>query len=440
MPNPTAISLFAGAGGCSLGFQQANFDILLAVEKDKDAASTYRANFPLTPCLQADITEVTSGQILAEANLKPDELTFLIGGPPCQGFSSAGTRFLDDPRNKLVKRYVELLNDIRPEWFFMENVEGLLTAGKGEYFPKLVQSFLNIGYSIQVHKIYCHWYGLPQKRKRVFIIGNVSNHNFAMPSFTHFEASGLFDKNPVLSVLDAISDLPTPGSNQNAVLQYLQEPLNLYQKAMRSVSITDHWSLPLELGVSEKVRLLKQGQTMKHLPAHLQHPSFQRRANRRVIDGVPTEQRGGAPLGLKRLLSNEPCLTITSAASREFIHPLEDRFLTIRECARIQSFPDRFKFSGTAQSKIRQIGNAIPPLISRMIATHLIQQRAPEAGTRVQVGQLLSFTLTKANAMSPVLEKVNDSLKAIQTSDRQTNSAEKERARHAFASATFPTQ
>jgi DNA (cytosine-5)-methyltransferase 1 len=436
----TAISLFAGAGGCSLGFKQAGFDVLLAIEKDADAVHTYNNNFPEVKCLHEDITELDAKDVMYKVGIRPRELTFLIGGPPCQGFSSAGTRFLDDPRNKLVKHYLRFLKDIQPRWFLMENVEGLLTAGKGTYFPSLVKSFIEVGYSIQVHKLYSHWYGLPQKRKRVFLIGNLEGSDFTMPSVTHSEVATMFEGTSSLSVLHAINDLPNPVGDENELLDYDKAALNDYQQMMRGSIITDHWTLPLEEDAFERVRLLLQGQAMKHLPEHLQHPSFKRRAFRRVMDGTPTESRGGAPSGIKRLDSSEPCLTITSASPREFIHPTENRFLTLRECARIQSFPDNFEFCGSAQSKIKQVGNAIPPLIAKILAEHLIGQDREQELEMSQMGKLLDFSLTKAEAMSPVLQKVNEQLDLIKQETIGIRGEKRQTNYHAFATTAFPTQ
>lgn len=435
----TAISLFSGAGGCSLGFQRAGFDVLLAVEKDDNAAQTYRENFPKTKLLHQDITTLDAKEVLLQIGLKPTELTFLIGGPPCQGFSSAGTRFLDDPRNKLVKHYLRFLESIQPRWFLMENVEGLLTTGKGEYFPKLAESFLKIGYSIQIHKIYSHWYGLPQKRKRVFIIGNRFGLDFSMPSFTHFEGESIFNENPVLTIMDAVSDLPTPATMRDSKLAYEKPPLNGFQRHLRGDLVTEHWTPKLESNILEKISLLAAGQTMRNLPEHLHHPSYRRRAFRRVMDGTPTEKRGGAPSGVKRLLASEPCLTITSAAPRELVHPTENRFLTLRECARLQSFPDSFTFYGSVQSKIRQIGNAIPPLVAQKLAEHLLQQDSAVSEPSSGRGRLLNFSLTKATAMSPALNRVDYLLRTLQDGGTiESNNRLGEE--HAFSGAALATQ
>lgn len=163
----------------------------------------------------------------------------------------------------------------------------------------------------------------------------------------------------------------------------------------------------------ERVLGLQPGQTMKDLPEHLQHESFRRRAFRRVMDGTPVERRGGPPSGLKRFFADEPSLTITSAATREFVHPTENRLLTLRECARLQTFPDSFVFVGGAASRIKQIGNAIPPLLSRTVAEHI----ANHYGFNVHYGQAdqpnFRFRLTHAEGVSPALARTESLLNAL---------------------------
>ena len=169
--------------------------------------------------------------------------------------------------------------------------------------------------------------------------------------------------------------------------------------------VTDHFTPALSGIQLERVRKLQPGQTMKDLPEDLQHESFRRRAFRRVMDGTPVEKRGGAPCGLKRLFADEPSLTITSAATREFVHPTENRLLTLRECARLQTFPDGFVFAGSAASRIQQIGNAIPSLLARAMAEHILKNYGFQACYRGAVQPTLRFSLTRAEGMSPALAR-----------------------------------
>src|SRR5579863_352132 len=179
--NPTAISLFAGAGGCSLGFQQASYDIRFAVDIDADAVESYQRNFTGTPCEVADIRGFSTDMLLQRTQLESGELDVLLGGPPCQGFSSAGVKAGEDSRNSLLRHYVRLLEGVRPKWFVMENVEGLLTNAGGSHIHDAVASFLQAGYSVNVEKVYLQGYGVPQRRKRVLIIGNRLGHDFIFP-------------------------------------------------------------------------------------------------------------------------------------------------------------------------------------------------------------------------------------------------------------------
>ena len=401
---PTAVSLFAGSGGCSLGFGQAGYDIRFATDIDADAVKSYRRNFPRTPCAAADIRQLTADAVLQRIGLNPGELDVLLGGPPCQGFSSAGVKADDDPRNSLLSHYVRLLEGIRPKWFVMENVEGLLTNGGGSPVRDTVAAFLKAGYSINLEKVYAQGYGIPQRRKRVFIIGNRLGHDFLFPEpVTRFSGS-IFRKGEI-TFATAVGDLPPASTEAGEPLAFSEPPQNELQAYLRGEArtVTDHYSVALSDFQVERVRGLQPGQTMKDLPEHLQHDSFRRRAFRRVMDGMPVEKRGGAPSGLKRLFADEPSLTITSAATREFVHPTEDRLLTLRECARLQTFPDRFEFCGNAASRIRQIGNAIPPMLARTVAEHIARNYGFGAPYNSIGRPPLRFCLTRSEGISPAL-------------------------------------
>jgi len=420
---PTAISLFCGAGGCSLGFKQAGYSILYANDKDSAAVETYKNNFPEAICSNEDIDKVNFKNVLKEIGLEKGELDILIGGPPCQGFSTAGSRFWDDPRNHLLKSYVTALEVIEPKWFIMENVEGLLTSNKGAYIFEAAKAFIELGYSIRIEKIYSQEYGVPQRRKRVLIVGNRMGLDFKMPEPT-IKVSGQIFRNSDVTISHAISTLPNPTNNKDELLAPSVAPIrDEFDALLRgsALGITDHY-FPKINGIQlDRISALSPGQTMKDLPENLQHESFKKRANRRVADGTPTEKRGGAPSGLKRLIADEPCLTITGAATRELIHPLEDRPLTIRESARIQTFPDDFVFYGNASQKIQQIGNAIPPILARIFSEHIRDDFGFD-GIIQEEGRLLGFLLTKAGAMSPALKTTESLVESLLYSRSKQNS------------------
>lgn len=407
---PVTVSLFAGAGGCSLGFKQVGYNIVYALDIDSAAVSTYRRNFPDALCDVSDIREVDWQALMSRLDLAKGELDMLIGGPPCQGFSTAGTRFWDDPRNALLRSYVAALTQLKPKWFMMENVEGLLTTKNGDYVFEAVKAFVELGYTVRIEKVYAHEYGIPQRRKRVLVIGNCLGVDFQMPDPV-VNATGAIFRNGAVSLREAIEALPTPSNDPNSLLPYTGSAETQLENFFRNSgsSVSDHYSPAFDGLQMERIRSLRPGQTMKDLPEELQHASFRRRAKRRVMDGTPSEKRGGAPSGLKRLFFDEPCLTITGAATRELIHPVQHRPLTIRECARAQTFPDTFVFEGSAAQRIKQIGNAIPPMLAEVIGLHLSRYGFEgEAGETS--GRLLGFTLTKASAMSPALAQTQSRL------------------------------
>lgn len=397
---PIAISLFAGAGGCSLGFKNAGYKILYASDIDKSAIETYNINFPETFAECKDIRNIDFHNLLSTLNIHAGEVDIVIGGPPCQGFSTAGARSEDDPRNGLLKQYVQALDIIKPKWFLMENVEGLLTAKKGEYIRETIIALTKLGYTVRLEKVYSHDYGIPQKRKRVIIIGNRFGQVFEFPK----------PQGQIVTISQALTGLPSP-SCENSSLPYEIDFSNSWANILKSPTgiVTDHFTQTLTGIQYERVKELKQGQTMKNLPDYMQHPSFSKRAARRVKDGMPTEKRGGAPSGLKRLKENEPSLTITSAAIREFVHPTENRYLTIRECARIQTFPDDFIFCGCIGDKIQQIGNAIPPLLAEIFARHIYNIEYNQS-VKLNTGSLLDFVLTKSKGLSPALKETEKQL------------------------------
>lgn len=408
---PTAISLFAGAGGCSLGFKQAGYDVRFATDINCDAVESYRRNFPETPCEAADVRDLGPDILLDKVGLCSGELDILLGGPPCQGFSSAGMKSGEDPRNSLVRHYVRLLEGIRPKWFVMENVEGLLTNDGGLHVRDAVEAFLNAGYSVNLEKVYAQGYGVPQRRKRVLIVGNRMGHDFVFPDAVTLFSGNIFRKGEI-TFSTATSDLPPATTEAGKLLSHIGPPKNELQTYLRgeTKTVTDHFSPALSGIQLERVRGLAPGQTMKDLPEHLQHESFRRRAFRRVMDGTPVERRGGAPSGLKRFFEHEPSLTITSAATREFVHPTEDRLLTLRECARLQTFPDSFVFAGSAASRIQQIGNAIPPILARTVAEHIAKEYGFGVRYNGSPHPKLRFRLTRSEGMSPALARTESVL------------------------------
>jgi DNA (cytosine-5)-methyltransferase 1 len=388
-----AIDLFSGAGGLTLGVERAGFKSVLAADSWEPAALTYRLNFPSTRFIETDISEIRGADLLEEAEV--DQVDLVVGGPPCQGFSSAGARRESDLRNSLVAEFARIVEEIRPAAVLFENVEGFLTAEGGDRVIDLIDPLVRAGYWVNLRKINAANYGVPQLRKRVILLGGLgSAPAFPEPSHSATGAPGALNGAPshlprAPGVGEALDGLPSP-----------DRP-----------GVSDHFAPPLRSSARKRVSALKPGQTMKDLPTELQHSSFRRRAYRRVMDGTPSERRGGAPAGLRRLLYDEPSKAITSACVREFAHPLHDRFLTLREAARLQTFPDDFIFAGTATQKALLVGNAVPPRLAEAMASAIVswfkkRPRGTESG--VAPGRVVSFVPTFASGMSSALASVTE--------------------------------
>jgi DNA (cytosine-5)-methyltransferase 1 len=416
------VSLFSGAGGLSLGFAQAGLKPSVGIDINKDACNTYENNLGV-PCHNIDLNTLEQTKISHILSAYKNAFA-VIGGPPCQGFSSASKNVLD-PRNQLIFNYFAVVEYLKPLWFIFENVEGILTSNNGKSIVELVDKFIKLGYSLRLEKVNLAAYGLPQSRKRVIIIGNRIGTPFSLPSETHSFNAGkhnkllpLFPQSPSLE--SAISGLPNAVDSE-CFLEYTNDKaINDYDKMMRNLNITGgvmhHFSTPSESDLS-RYKLLKPGQTMKDLPQYLWHPSYQKRAYRRVLDGTPTEKRGGAPAVMKRLYSDYCSPTITSVSSRELIHPFLDRPLTLRECARLQSFPDYYNFYGSISSIATQVGNAFPPLVAKIFAQDLIEIEGKSGSgnfnSKEHIPQLIGFRLTDSTGMSPALMNTDSLLKSL---------------------------
>ena len=381
----TMVDLFAGAGGLSLGFKKIGFRTLWAADNNVVAVRTFRHNLG---------GEVECVEL--EADIECPRPAVIIGGPPCQGFSSAGMRKAGDERNTLVSVFAQVVARVKPETFVFENVEGFLTSERGSRVHELLKPLINAGYRIHLRKINAANFGVPQHRKRVLAVGGLGfDPTFPEPTNSAVGAPGAQLVAPHLSrtatVGETIEDLPRPA-----------------EKALGRPP--DHYSGHINGDRLHKIKALKPGQTMRDLPEAYWHQSYRRRAYRRVKDGTPTECRGGAPAGMRRLRPDEPSKTITGGSSGEFIHPSEDRFLTLRECARLQTFPDDFVFCGTKAQRALLIGNAVPPKLAEVVAQGLDRDLRAQRD-KGKPGALLSFVPSLSHGMSPALRHVTEMVK-----------------------------
>lgn len=337
-----AIDLFCGCGGLSYGFEKAGYHILLGIDNDAKALETFELNHRGSKSICGDITKVTY-----ENDIKPfiggETIDVIIGGPPCQGMSLSGPRKFDDPRNKLYLTYIRLVEEIQPKAFVIENVPGLVGLFGGQIKDSIMQRFTDMGYDIQ-YKILCAAdYGVPQNRKRVIFVG-IKNGHFEYPQ----EIEGK------VSCRMALSDLPALENDLgNEDMPYAAEPQNDYQKLMRKDSscVKNHMAAKHSDKVKKIISLVPDGGNYKDLPEEYR--------NSRNFHVAWT-----------RFASDKPAPTIDTGHRHHF-HYKYNRVPTVRECARLQSFPDSFIFLGNKTQQFRQVGNAVPPLMAQCIAEQL---------------------------------------------------------------------
>ena len=388
---PTVVDLYSGCGGLSWGLERNGFRIACGVDNWDVALRTFEKNHSHAQAVSADLATLDGPEVAELLKLSPGTPDVVVGGPPCQGFSSAGQRRRGDARNTLVGGFARFVARLRPAVFVFENVEGFFTAEGGSRVIELLDPLIKAGYRIHLRKINAANFGVPQHRKRVIAIGALGwDPQYPEPTHSAYGAPGArlagCHLPPTPTLGEALASLP-PASKAAP-----GEP-------------EDHYSAPLKGLDLERAQALRPGQTMRDLPEAYWHDSYRRRAFRRVKDGTPTEKRGGAPAGLRRLRLDEPSKAVTGAARNECIHPTEDRCLTVRECARLQTFPDDFTFSGASSARMKLIGNAVPPLLATKIA-EAVQKSLRSATIAGEPGALLSFVPTLSNGLSPALDRV----------------------------------
>jgi len=362
------IDLFCGCGGLSEGFEDAGFKIVVGNDVDKDMIESFKLNHPNAKAFSGDINSISAMELLNGTNIPKDNISVVIGGPPCQGFSTVGNRKEDDPRNKLFYQFVRIVKEINPPIFVMENVSGLLTMQNGKVKDIIKEEFERLGYDVQYSILKSEDYGVSQKRRRVFFVGHkIKDKKFKFPLPTHggSKESGQLtlstinnNLKPILTVWDAIGDLPeiNCGESKN---KYDKEPQNEFQKFLRNGQsvLIDHKAPNHTDIMIKRMEKIKQGQNHSNLPNELKLNS-------------------GYPNIYGRLIANEPADTITGncgciSAPGKFIHPFKHRALTVREAARLHSFRDSKRFEGSQMKKYKQVGNAVPPLLAKALALEI---------------------------------------------------------------------
>ncbi len=352
------IDLFAGVGGLSYGFaHDKDFQILAANEILEPMAKAYCANHPTVKMYNMDIKAFGIANLTADFDLHKGDIDIVVGGPPCQAYSTVGKRVLDDPRGKLFQEYFRVLKEIQPKLFVFENVKGLLSIQKGALIRQIISLFESIGYNVNMRVLNAADYGTPQIRERVIIIGTLCHKPFAYPKPTHYDTSTICPKHglkPYVTLGEAIGDLPSIKSGERGE-KYALSPQNDYQRLMRKnapENIIDHETSRNNDKLVAIMEALPDGGSPKDIPEDIR----------------PTS---GFANTYCRLWWDKPCTTITRnlgcPSSSRCIHPKDPRPLTTREGARLQGFPDNYIFYGSRAEKHLQIGNAVPTMLSTAI-------------------------------------------------------------------------
>lgn len=355
----TCVDLFSGAGGLSRGFMDAGFDVLIGVDYDDAALKTFKANHGNSEALKLDLFDHDNINVIVEklrdVGVAKNELDVLIGGPPCQGFSIAGPRNMNDKRNRLYLAMVKLAEQLKPKAILLENVPGMIQTNGGIGARRIVEDFEAIGYRMVPKLLYAPDFGVPQIRKRVFFVGlrdKEVSFQFPEPIMTSDE---------YITCEDAIDDLPSLQTEDGQIIygeeeqDYISSPRTDYQKRMRhnSKKVKNHiGSIPIEK-TKKMISLVPEGKNYRALPE---------------------EYRGMYKYheALTRYHSKKPSLTINTG-HRSHFHYKWNRIPTVRESARLQSFPDDFIFYGNKSEQYKQVGNAVPPLLGYAIAKQIIK-------------------------------------------------------------------
>lgn len=386
------VDLFSGVGGISTGFHWAGFTTVLANEFDKEIGEAFKANFPATKTIIEDVRKIDFAQVMKELKIKKGEVDVIAGGPPCQGFSMANRKRIEqDERNLLFLEFVRSVKVFEPKCFLIENVVGMtaekvaIKSSEKNVVDSMTEFFHEIGYQISFKSFKAEEHGVPQIRRRVIVIGTRLENKFddlkylrignlkrefmskeSLSKVNDIQHTLFLDeidtgvKYPT-TVWEAISDLPQIEAGQGEEkMKYISSPKNEYQEFLRQNSkfVHNHISTPHSSDVIKRIKLIKQGENFNHLPKNLQTKSV----------------HSGA---FGRLVADSLSPTITTRfdtpSTGRVIHPFLNRTLTVREAARIQSFPDDFKFTGSRTSQGKQVGNAVPPLVAKRIAEMFIK-------------------------------------------------------------------
>ncbi|WP_273429309.1 DNA cytosine methyltransferase [Marinobacter sp.] len=416
---PIGIDLFAGAGGLSLGFEQAGFDIAAAVEIDPIHCATHEYNFPYSKVICASVTDLTGDELRQRAQLGDREIDVVFGGAPCQGFSLIGKRTLDDPRNQLASDYVRLVYELQPRYFVFENVKGLTVGKHVKFLRDMIKALTDSGYDVvdPYSVLNAADYGVPQSRQRLFLIG--AKRGLPLPGYPqpHKEK---------VTVHEAIGDLPDANS---------------FGELVDSDTVAIDWETTSDY--AQILRGLKQDETDFSYPRHFNRSrltSSLRTKHTELSQSRFLATKPGKTEPVSRFRKLDPkglCNTLragTDSARGAFtsprpIHPELPRVITVREAARLHSYPDWFRFHSTKWHGFRQVGNSVPPMLGRAVAQQIAgalnyTPLAPTKHLELGAEELLYVDMSKAAGkfgvpVDTIAQRTRKNAKAVEKAEAE---------------------
>ncbi|WP_412778202.1 DNA cytosine methyltransferase [Thalassospira lucentensis] len=402
---PIAIDLFAGAGGLSLGFEQAGFDIVAAVEIDPVHCAIHRFNFPQTAIIPKSVTVLSGHEIRETAGIGNREVDCVFGGPPCQGFSMIGQRTIDDPRNNLVKEFVRIVSELDAKTFVFENVKGLTVGKHKEFLSELVEEFRTVGYQVRLKwkVLNAAHYGVPQSRERLILLG--AKKNVPLPEYPSEISNNPSAKHKIIGLPDgptcaeALDDLPDADlfptlTNNDAVIGAILGKPSAYASELRCLT-NDAWHFGYVRNWNPRVL------TSSARTAHTD--ISKRRFSETAPGSVEPISRFFrlSPQGVSNTLRAGTDGSRGAFTSPRPIHYKYQRCITVREMARLHGFPDWFRLHSTKWHGARQIGNSVPPPMARAIASAVLKALditpfKPEKTLKLGDERLLTLEMSKA--------------------------------------------
>lgn len=376
---PIAVDLFAGAGGMTLGFEQAGFDVLAAVEIDPIHCATHEFNFPFCTVLCKSVEQTTGEEIRQRSQIGEQEIDAVICGSPCQGFSLMGKRIFDDPRNSLVFHFHRLVLELQPKFFVMENVRGITVGEHKQILKSLIDEFQACGYQVEAKYriLNAAKYGVPQARERLFLLGarkDINLPNYPQPITQPAKPNHNLDENSELAVCptvwQAIGDLPEVEDylellHRDWVIAEFQKPSD-YAEIMRGIKTAiDDYAYPRQFDT----RILSSSLRTNHSETIRQRFQETPQGEREPISRFHKLH----PAGVCNTLRAGTDKYKGSFTSPRPIHPWQPRCITVREAARLHSYPDWFRFHITKWHGFRQVGNSVPPLLAKAVAQEIIR-------------------------------------------------------------------